>query len=319
MRYILLFLLAFTTLGDGLKRAPRINMLVQEAGRFYQQQQYQRAIAVYNYLNDSLHVKDNALLLNLAHATYHTGNLTKARRYYSQLRNNADLEVREAALNQLGVISFRQDNTQKALYYFKQVIIQNSLNETARFNYELVKKYRADHPDAGLQKNTSQNKKQSENKETPSANAQTGVRASETGNPDDTNDLNNPGQETPQNKLQEAANNSKPEANQLNKAPQISANPGTDKAEKGQNNGDQEGLSDRTTDEPGALGNKGGDEEITARERNMQTLRKRLRQTDLSAEKATVLLDAMRNAELQYLQQLPRKPTKKAVKDKPDW
>jgi outer membrane biosynthesis protein TonB len=40
---------------------------------------------------------------------------------------------------------------------------------------------------------------------------------------------------------------------------------------------------------------------------------------EISKEMAEMILQAMRNKELQYLQQMKRKPTKPADKDKPDW
>jgi hypothetical protein len=51
----------------------------------------------------------------------------------------------------------------------------------------------------------------------------------------------------------------------------------------------------------------------------MQTLRARLQDADLSPEKATQLLEAIRQSELQYLQQVPRKPRKTQPDSRPDW
>lgn len=46
---------------------------------------------------------------------------------------------------------------------------------------------------------------------------------------------------------------------------------------------------------------------------------KRLQEMKISEEKAQMLLDAMKNQEVQYLQQNKRKPTKPRDKGKPDW
>ncbi len=45
----------------------------------------------------------------------------------------------------------------------------------------------------------------------------------------------------------------------------------------------------------------------------------KLKELNMSEEKARMILDAMRNNEVQYLQQMKRKATKKPDSDKPDW
>jgi tetratricopeptide (TPR) repeat protein len=60
---------------------------------------------------------------------------------------------------------------------------------------------------------------------------------------------------------------------------------------------------------------KGKEEEKEAMERRAQ----RLQQMNLTEEQAKMILDAMKNNEVQYLQQNKKKPTKKINKNKPDW
>jgi Ca-activated chloride channel homolog len=50
-----------------------------------------------------------------------------------------------------------------------------------------------------------------------------------------------------------------------------------------------------------------------------QSTADKLREMNISEEKALMILEAMRNAEQQYLQQMKRKPTKKADPNLPDW
>ncbi len=45
----------------------------------------------------------------------------------------------------------------------------------------------------------------------------------------------------------------------------------------------------------------------------------KLEELNLTEEKARMILEAMKNNEMQYLQQMQRKPTKKQDSDKPDW
>jgi tetratricopeptide (TPR) repeat protein len=60
---------------------------------------------------------------------------------------------------------------------------------------------------------------------------------------------------------------------------------------------------------------KGKEEEKEAMEKRAQ----RLQQINLTEEQAKMILDAMKNNEVQYLQQNKKKPTKKTNKNKPDW
>ncbi len=60
---------------------------------------------------------------------------------------------------------------------------------------------------------------------------------------------------------------------------------------------------------------KGKEEEKEA----MEKLAQRLQQINLTEEQAKMILDAMKNNEVQYLQQNKKKPTKKTNKNKPDW
>ena len=49
------------------------------------------------------------------------------------------------------------------------------------------------------------------------------------------------------------------------------------------------------------------------------SIEKKLKEINISKEKAEMILEALRNNEVQYLQQLKRKTSKKVDKSKPDW
>ncbi|MEJ0030873.1 MAG: hypothetical protein WDO15_11105 [Bacteroidota bacterium] len=48
-------------------------------------------------------------------------------------------------------------------------------------------------------------------------------------------------------------------------------------------------------------------------------MKEKLKDMDMSEEKAKMILEAMKNQEIQYLQQNKRKATKQRDKTKPDW
>ena len=54
-------------------------------------------------------------------------------------------------------------------------------------------------------------------------------------------------------------------------------------------------------------------------EQQNQTIEEKLKEINISKEKAEMILEALKNNEIQYLQQLKRKTSKKVDKSKPDW
>lgn len=64
---------------------------------------------------------------------------------------------------------------------------------------------------------------------------------------------------------------------------------------------------------------KEGEQEEKEQKQQPQPSQPDFDEKEISKEMAEMILQAMRNKELQYLQQMKRKPTKPADKDKPDW
>ncbi|GAB3647657.1 hypothetical protein GCM10028791_10020 [Echinicola sediminis] len=59
--------------------------------------------------------------------------------------------------------------------------------------------------------------------------------------------------------------------------------------------------------------------DLTERQKAMEELKQKLQQMNISPEQAQQILDAMNNAEMQYIQQTRKKPTKRPDKSLPDW
>ena len=55
------------------------------------------------------------------------------------------------------------------------------------------------------------------------------------------------------------------------------------------------------------------------KEDQQSSIEKKLKEINISKEKAEMILEALKNNEVQYLQQLKRKTSKKVDKSKPDW
>ncbi len=98
--------------------------------------------------------------------------------------------------------------------------------------------------------------------------------------------------------------------------------------EKEKKEGEQENPEEQKGDrqEKGEKGEKeegkqeeGGEEEQEPQKSQEQMTREKLKEMNISEEKARMILEAMKDNEIQYLQQQRRKAKKRPPSDKPDW
>lgn len=321
MKVLLAVFLFLSLLGEGLQLASRINKGVQEAEAMYQRGQYRQAVALYQYLSDSLQVSDEQLVLNQGHAAFQAGDTKTATRNYTLLAKNPDPALQSVASTQLALLYYRKGNPERALYTFKKALIQDPSNETARFNYELLKKYLAANPSVmGAARRPPQKPTPPPGPREQGASRSASVRASNTGSTGSTSDQQSEGGKPPISRpdASPAGDRGAPPSGSRQPQPGETAKPR--QTPQGSKGGQQQGLSNEEGGTNGpASRNREGTEAVGQQEKQMQTLRARLKEADLSPEKATQLLEAMRNAELQYLQQLPRKAQKPRSTNRPDW
>lgn len=98
------------------------------------------------------------------------------------------------------------------------------------------------------------------------------------------------------------------------------------KDSKKEEDGDQQEKGEKSDEEKEAKEQKqnaqNGEEQQNEEESDNEynpSLTDKLEQMKMSPEKAAMILEAMKNQEKQYLQQLKRKPTKRRDNAKPDW
>jgi tetratricopeptide (TPR) repeat protein len=129
----------------------RLKSLAKESnlyGNYSLEINYLKALIALNKTNNPV------ISLNLAHAYFNNNQLNNASTHYEQLiTHSEDFNIKSKALLQLGVIDaykFRyyidQQNNQKAelhynkaLLFFKNALIANPANNEARYNFELLK------------------------------------------------------------------------------------------------------------------------------------------------------------------------------------
>lgn len=118
----------------------KINGLKAEAKKAYLENDFKTAIKKYRYLVDSLNVREDEVLLNLASAYYNVKDTANAISQYQSVTQSRKNEFRSKAQQQLGVIADQQGKQEEALTYFKEAIKSDLTNKDARYNYELLKK-----------------------------------------------------------------------------------------------------------------------------------------------------------------------------------
>ncbi|SFF45487.1 hypothetical protein [Thermoflexibacter ruber] len=257
----------------------KINRLKEEAEAAYKSGQYNVAINRYKQLVD-MGVNDEPVLLNLAHA-YFMNKDTTAINAYSKLMLSKDNHIKSVAYQQMGVIKANGKKYEEALKFFKESLKAEPNNEEARHNYELTKKLLEEQ-----RKQQQQDKQNQQNKDKQQQDKEQQQK-----------------QQQPKEQQQKKEQDEKGE--QKDKGDKQEKDGKDDKADGKKEQGEKDDESDK----------KGKEEEKEAMERRAQ----RLQQMNLTEEQAKMILEAMKNNEVQYLQQNKKKPTKKTNKNKPDW
>ncbi|RDC63666.1 tetratricopeptide repeat protein [Adhaeribacter pallidiroseus] len=321
MKLVVAFTIFLAFFSQTLTKVARINHYLEEAQAAYTRKDFATAIYFYRYLNDSLQVRDREVKVNLAHAYFQRKNTQQALKYYQPLLTRTPPRISSLINLQLGVMMVPNDKT-RALDYFKKALILNSQNEEARYNYELLKKYLLQHPEEkqSIPPPSRPEQAKAENLK-PKENSSSGHKEDTQGsNQAEIPDLNN----------SDPLNLPQPNLNARNLENDAN-NPTTKKEwrEESKRNSQQKELTGTLAGNTRGINNTGHEnnnrgsgnnrtEENTA-PGGSQTTYNALKEASITPEKARMLLEAMREAEVQYLQQIPRKGTKKTNSDKPNW
>jgi tetratricopeptide (TPR) repeat protein len=140
MTSLLISLIVWMLSQGAPNRIAERNQLKAEAERAFRQRKYAVAAALYRRLAESALIPEPAVLFNQAHAFFALGDTAQARRQYARLARVGDKPMAAAALSQLGVLACQSRDSLAALAYFRQALRVLPTYETARYNYELVRK-----------------------------------------------------------------------------------------------------------------------------------------------------------------------------------
>lgn len=265
----------------------KINSLKSQAKEAYQKGDFKTAVTKYRSLIDSLGVTEEQVQLNLANAYFQLNDTTNTALTYQPLTQSADRAIRSIAHQQLGVLSNRANKYEEALASFKQALKADPTNEDARYNYEMVKK-----------KLDEQKKKEEEQKKNDP-------------NKDEKN-KDQKDQKKDQDKDQKQDQKEKQDQENKDKKDQENKDQKDQKDQQEKNEKEKQEKEKKEKEQQDQKENK-------EKKETPPSVSDKLKQMEMSEEKAQMILEAMKNQEIQYLQQNKRKATKPKDKGKPDW
>ena len=282
MKYLIIILLVINPFSD-LDKIAKVNKAKREAEKAYLAEDYKLANEKYIYLRDSLGVNDDKLLLNLANTQYLLNDSSNAQSSYSALRESTDANIQSIANQQLGAMQFKSKKYEEALKNYKAALKADPSNADARYNYELLKKLLKEQEEEQKQNKDQENKDQ-ENKDEENKDKQDQEK-----------------QDQEQDKSKEEQEQNKEEQQEQDKEQE-------EEDKKDQQEKEEQKPEDQQKEEDKKEENKPNpiDEE-------------KLKEMQITEEKARLILEAMKNNEVQYIQQNKRKAKKKKDPTKPDW
>jgi hypothetical protein len=287
MKLFIAIILLIAPIND-LNKIAKANEHKRAARQAYLEEDYARAAYHYQILKDSLDVNEEEVLLNLANSLYKTQDSTSARNLYNSLLEDTSPLTRSQAHQQLGAMNFNSKEYEEALNHFKSALRTDPGNEDARYNYELLKK---------LLKEEEEQKQNQENQDQEDQEDQQEQQDQEN-------------QEQEQQDQQNQDQQEQDSEQQENQENQQEDQEGEEQDQQEQQDENSEEQQEQQKPE------KGEEEESEPKEPSTAD---KLEEMNISEEKAQMILEAMKNNEIQYLQQNKRKAQKKKKSGKPDW
>lgn len=276
----------------------KINTAKADAKKAFNDGKYKEAIQKYRYLIDKLGINEDEIKMNLAHAYYLENDTTNAKPLYQELTQSAKNQIRSNAFQQLGVMTNKQGKSEEALSLFKQAIKADATNEDARYNYEMLKKKLEEQKKNQQKKDQNNDQQNKDDKKDQKDNKDQQKK-----------DQQNKDQKDQQKKEQEKREQDKKEQEKKEQ----------EKKEQEKKEQEQQKKDEQKKDQKDQQDQEQKDEEQKKNEKVPKQVSQKLKEMNMSEEKARMILEAMKNQEVQYLQQNRRKATKPKDKGKPDW
>lgn len=256
------------------------NRAIKEAAKSYAETDYEKSVADHLRLSSEFGISSPNASFNLALSYHYNGQVEEAQRTYQSLQSSTDKLIASFAANQNGIILAQQNKYQEALSAFKFSLIKDPYNEEARYNYELLSRWLQEDPERQQQEDQGEDQDQQQDQE----------------------------DQQDQDQQKQSQENKDGEGDEKTEE---------DKASESQKKEDKSGeksQEERDSDEPSEL-----ESDLSDREKAMEKLREKLQEMNLTPEQAAQILEAMNAAELRYIQQNRKKPSKRPDRGLPEW
>jgi len=296
---LLLFLLLNADDDDRINRIAKINEIKKEAEKAYLSKDYETAVLKYKILTDSFSVDDDRVLLNLSNAYFHLKDTSQALTHYQQLTASKDNHIKSVAFQQMGILANQVNKNKEALSLFKEALKANPFNEEARYNYELLKKK--------LKQQDQQKKDQQDQQNDDQQNQQKQNQQGKKNKQNQDKQQDQEGKKEPQDKKQGEQGEEQKKEKQNQEGEQ----------KKQEQDQSSQGEEEEPEEQQSQAGEKQEQKEADAM--SQPTVAERLKEMNMTEEKARMILEAMKNNEIQYIQQNTRKAKTSPDPGKPDW
>ncbi|MEQ8809068.1 MAG: hypothetical protein RIE59_08390, partial [Imperialibacter sp.] len=275
-------LLVIVAIIPGVNDIATVNKLKKDAEKAYLAGDYAKASQAYTILTDSLGVLEDKLFLNLGHSLFQQGDSAQAFSQYQRLINTKEKDLKSLAYNQMGIISNKPGDRNTALSFFKEALKADPTNEEARYNYQLVKRQIAEDNEKN-QDDQQQDKEKNEEKEDEKKDQQNQQ------DKDQNNDQKNDEQKKQDQEKKDQESENKEQKDQEQQS---------EEQKKEQEKKDQEQKKKEQQD-----AEQQDKEKKDGEKQPPQINPDKLKEMNISEEKAKMILEAMRNSEIQYIQQ----------------
>ena len=290
MKYLILTLLLIST--DPIQIA-KVNGLKKDAAKAFQSGNYQLAATKYSMLSDTLGITEDEIMLNLAHSQYKIGDTASAKLNYARVSLSSDKQLKSAASQQLGVLAKESKKLEESLEYLKSAIKADPTNAGAKYDYEVVKKL------LNQQKENEQDNKDNKDQD----------KQDQDNKDQDQKDQEKKDQE----KKDEQNKDEKSEKDKGDKSKK------DEKSKEEEESKDGEKKDESEEGEQKEEGKEGEKSEEEKKQEMQNATKEKLQEMNMSEEKAKMILEALKNNEVQYIQQRKREATERPDSGKPDW
>jgi len=122
-------------------RVSRLNAAIDQAAASYAATEYAQAIKDHRVLIEEFQLVSEYLDFNLGLSYHYASQPEEAAANFDKASQSIDERLASFAFNQGGVVLGNKQDYEAALSKFQSALIQNPLNEEARYNYELLARW----------------------------------------------------------------------------------------------------------------------------------------------------------------------------------